>query len=264
MSRHALTRPLRVAVLCSHRAPGLVDLLDRDPRRGGAYGIVCCVTSAGGFAEERGVEQRGVPCLAHSVREFCAERGVRLTDLQARAEYDLETLLLLDPFDPDLIVLDGYLLLLTRPILDAFDGRIVNVHHSDLTLRDRSGHPKYPGLRAVRDALAAGETETRATAHVVTERVDDGPVLLRSWAFAAPPVARWAVERDAHDVLRAAAWAHQEWMLREAWPPMLARTIELAAAATIHSRAPLDVAAIGTWELAADGSAVRDTASCAA
>jgi folate-dependent phosphoribosylglycinamide formyltransferase PurN len=256
---------MRVAVLCSQRAPGLVELLDGDPRRGSAYEIVCCVTSSDSFAEPQRVERRGVRCLTHSIGGFCAAAGVRLGDVQARAEYDRETLRLLDPFEPDLILLDGYLLVLTRPVLDAFEGRIVNVHHSDLVVRDRSGRPRYPGLRAVRDALAAGEAETRATAHVVTDRLDDGPVLLRSWPFPVPPVVRWAIHRDARDVFRAAAWAHQEWMLREAWTPMLMRSLELAPAGLARPRAPLDVAAIGTWVLTEDGTAVPDiTASCAA
>ena len=46
-------RPLRAAVLCSRRAPGLVDLLERDRRRGEAYEIACVVTSEATFAEER-------------------------------------------------------------------------------------------------------------------------------------------------------------------------------------------------------------------
>ena len=195
--------PLKVAVLCSHRAPGLVSLLNADAHRGSDYEIVCCLSSSETFAEEVRVERRGVPCISHSIRAFCAARGTSIADLGARVAYDTVTLDLLKPFSPDLLVLDGYLLLLTDPVLERFDSRIINIHHSDLLLRNDIGGPRYPGLRAVRDALLAGETETRATAHIVTARLDDGPVLLRSWPFAAAPVVAWAIAHGATDVFRA-------------------------------------------------------------
>lgn len=252
-----MNRPLKVAVLCSRRAPGLLQLLNRDPRRGRDYDVVCCVSSEELFDEQVRVERRGLPCIPHPVRAFYHRRDARLRDLSVRAEYDAETLRILEPYHPDLLLLDGYLLLLTQPVLDAFDGRILNVHHSDLLLRDAAGQPKYPGLRAVADAIAAGETETRASTHLVTDRMDDGPVILRSWAFPVGEVVTWAREREAWDVLRAASWAHQEWMLREGWWPMLARSIELAGNALETAGARLD-ARVGRWVLAQDGSLVAD------
>ena len=252
--RQRLGRPLKVAVLCSHRAPGLVPLLNQDRRRGRDYEIVCCVSSSNTFIEEVRVERRGVTCVPHSIRHFCRSRGVELGNLEARVAYDQVTVDLLRPFNPDVLLLDGYLLVLTEPVLNAYDGRILNIHHSDLLLRHALGGTRYPGLRAVRDAMFAGETETRATAHVVTERLDDGPVLLRSWSFPIPPVAQWARERDANDVVKAVAWVHQEWMLREAWPRMLERTIELACRACDDPRTPLAVQRLGQWLLQPDGA----------
>jgi phosphoribosylglycinamide formyltransferase 1 len=252
------TRPLRVAVLCSQRAPGLVHLLNADPRRGTEFEVVCCLTSNETFAEEVRVERRGVPCVAHPVREFYRERNARLPDLQTRVDYDTVTLQLLAPHRPDLLILAGYLLVLTEPVLETFEGRILNVHHSDLAQRDASGGPRYPGLRAVRDALFAGERETRATVHVVTPRLDDGPVLLRSWPFPVPEIARWALENGAPDALRAYAWAHQEWMLRTAWGPLLSRAIELAATGMATPDAPLEMEAMGQWVLGEHGLLVAE------
>jgi folate-dependent phosphoribosylglycinamide formyltransferase PurN len=235
-------------------------ILNRDPRRGTEYEIVCCITSESAFAEQVRVERRGVPCVPHSISQFCQNRGVRRSDMDARAEYDRETLGLLDRFHPDVLLLDGYLLVVTDPLLRVFDGRIVNVHHSDLLQRNALGKVKYPGLRAVRDAFLEGEIETRASAHIVSEALDDGPVLLRSWAFPAPPVVAWAREHDHLDVLRAAAWAHTEWMLREAWGPMLAGVIELAGVATEGYGEPLNPALPGRWLLRQDGSFEPDGA----
>jgi phosphoribosylglycinamide formyltransferase-1 len=251
-------RPLRVAVLCSGRAPGLLHLLNRDPRRGSAYEVACCITSEETFAEQVQVERRGIPCLPHPVSEFCARHGATRTDRRARAQYDLATVALLRGYAPDLVLLDGYLLLLTAPMLDEYDGRIINLHHSDLTLRHRDGSARYPGLRAVRDAIAAGETETRASAHLVTAALDDGPVLLRSWAFPVPPIAAWARAHEAFDVLKPTIWAHQEWMLRAAWGPMMAAALELAETGMRQLGSAIDPARAGRWSLSPDGALTPD------
>ena len=71
----------------------------------------------------------------------------------------------------DLVVLAGYMRLLSPALLDRFPGRVLNVHPSLL--------PAFPGLRAVDRALAAGVRETGATVHVVDEGVDTGPVLVQ-------------------------------------------------------------------------------------
>jgi len=69
----------------------------------------------------------------------------------------------------DLVVLAGYMHLLTTPFLERFPGRIVNVHPSLL--------PSFPGARAVADALAAGAETTGVTVHYVDEGTDSGPVI---------------------------------------------------------------------------------------
>jgi phosphoribosylglycinamide formyltransferase-1 len=68
-----------------------------------------------------------------------------------------------------LVVLGGYMHLLTRPFLDRFPNAVVNVHPSLL--------PQFPGAHAVEEQLAAGVSESGATVHLVDEGVDSGPVL---------------------------------------------------------------------------------------
>jgi formyltetrahydrofolate hydrolase len=102
-----------------------------------------------------------------------------------------------------------------------YPGRIVNVHGSDLTRTDSEGRPLYPGLRAVRDAIAAGESETRATSHVVTEALDAGPILRRSRPFPVSPMIADLRFAGARHAVNAYAHAHQEWMLLTAWGPLL-------------------------------------------
>ena len=86
-----------------------------------------------------------------------------------RTERDLVMATWLEEHGVELVVLAGYMHLLTRPFLDRFPGRIVNVHPSLL--------PEFPGAHAVDDALAAGVTETGVTVHLVDEGLDTGPVL---------------------------------------------------------------------------------------
>jgi folate-dependent phosphoribosylglycinamide formyltransferase PurN len=131
-----------------------------------------------------------------------------------RPAFDAGTRDLLAPHAPDLIVLSGYLHIVTAPLLAAFPGRIINVHDADLTLTGPDGRPRYPGLHATRDALRAGETTTRCTAHLVTADVDQGPVLARSRAF--------PVDGRHH-------YLQRELMMREAWGPLIARSIQLLA-----------------------------------
>ena len=69
----------------------------------------------------------------------------------------------------ELVVLAGYMHLLTKPFLDRFPGRIVNVHPSLL--------PLFPGRQPIEDALAACVETTGVTVHLVDEGIDSGPVL---------------------------------------------------------------------------------------
>ena len=86
-----------------------------------------------------------------------------------REERDLVLATWLEEHGVELVVLAGYMHLLTRPFLDRFPDRIVNVHPSLL--------PAFPGAHAIADALAAGVATTGVTIHVVDEGLDTGPIL---------------------------------------------------------------------------------------
>ena len=86
-----------------------------------------------------------------------------------REERDLVLATWLEARGVELVVLAGYMHLLTKPFLDRFPGRIVNVHPSLL--------PRFPGAHAISDALAAGVAETGVTIHLVDEGLDTGAIL---------------------------------------------------------------------------------------
>jgi len=95
-----------------------------------------------------------------------------------RTERDLLMATWLEEHGVELVVLAGYMHLLTKPFLDRFPGRIVNVHPSLL--------PAFPGAHAIDDALAAGVETTGVTVHLVDEGVDTGPVLRQEEVPVAP------------------------------------------------------------------------------
>jgi folate-dependent phosphoribosylglycinamide formyltransferase PurN len=203
----------RVAVLCSKRAPG-IDYVLRHPDFGTMYEVACVLTTEASLNIETG----GVPLIHHSPRAF-----------DVRADFDAITAETLQPFDVDVVLLLGYLYILTAPMLDAFPGRILNVHDADLALLSSDGRPRYPGLHATRDAILAGERETRSTLHVVTSEVDAGPIVARSEPFAVAPLVQDALALGALDMIRAYAYAHREWMMRRAWGPMVVSELEKLA-----------------------------------
>jgi phosphoribosylglycinamide formyltransferase 1 len=88
---------------------------------------------------------------------------------ETREERDLVMATWLEEHDVEIVVLAGYMHLLTKPFLERFPERIVNVHPSLL--------PEFPGARAIDEALAAGVETTGVTVHLVDEGLDTGPVL---------------------------------------------------------------------------------------
>ena len=110
-----------------------------------------------GWASEAGIDTALIEDL-----------GARSLDTRALADWNLtETLKALDV---DAVVLAGFMRLLGPILLDAFPGRVLNVHPSLL--------PAFPGAHAVRDALAAGAAATGVTVHLVDASLDGGPIVL--------------------------------------------------------------------------------------
>lgn len=104
---------------------------------------------------------RGLPAL-HI--EPGSERGGRLGDAALKEIADR-----LKSASVDLVILAGFMRILRGPVLEAFAGRILNIHPSLL--------PLYPGLGAWRRALASGDTETGCTVHLVDSGIDSGAML---------------------------------------------------------------------------------------
>jgi phosphoribosylglycinamide formyltransferase-1 len=106
-----------------------------------------------------------------------------------RAERDLMLATWLEEHGVELVVLAGYMHLLTKPFLDRFPERIVNVHPSLL--------PAFPGAHSIADALAAGVDTTGVTVHYVDEGLDTGAVIAQ---VEVPIEPRSTLEERIHEV----------------------------------------------------------------
>jgi phosphoribosylglycinamide formyltransferase-1 len=108
---------------------------------------------------------------------------------ESRSERDLVMATWLEERGVELVVLAGYMQLLTEPFLRRFPERVVNVHPSLL--------PAFPGAHAIRDAVAAGADPTGVTVHYVDEGLDTGPVLAQEPVALEP---RATLEERIHEV----------------------------------------------------------------
>jgi phosphoribosylglycinamide formyltransferase-1 len=101
-----------------------------------------------------------------------ATRVLQPREFADRPSYDRALVQLLEQYQPQLIVLAGFMRILTSQFIGAFAGRILNVHPSLL--------PKYRGLHTHRRALESGEALHGVSVHFVTEELDGGPVVLQA------------------------------------------------------------------------------------
>lgn len=170
----------RLVVLASGTGSNLQAILDRLHERDGVevVGVGSDKPEAKALdrAREAGIEQDAFPLSAFPDREA--------RDL-AMAEW-------IESLGADLVVLAGFMALLTPPFIDRFRSRIVNVHPSLL--------PLFPGLDAIGQALEAGAPETGVTVHFVDEGTDTGPIILQRAVPIRPGVEREELEREIHAV----------------------------------------------------------------
>ncbi|HET9794700.1 MAG TPA: phosphoribosylglycinamide formyltransferase [Thermoanaerobaculia bacterium] len=151
----------RLAILLSGRGSNFVALADAvDSEKIPDAAIVAVVSDnpdAPGLAIAR---ERGLP--AHPIAR---ESGM------TRAVHEARIRRVLDAAKPDLICLAGYMRILSPEFVEAYRGRILNIHPSLL--------PKHPGLHVQRRAIEAGDQESGCTVHYVDVGIDSGPVILQ-------------------------------------------------------------------------------------
>jgi phosphoribosylglycinamide formyltransferase-1 len=115
-------------------------------------------------ADAKGLEfarSRGIPTAVVPSKEYAS-----------REAFDAELQKTIDAFEPALVVLAGFMRILTAPFVEHYEGRMLNIHPSLL--------PAFPGLHTHRQALDACVLEHGATVHFVTAQLDHGPVVAQA------------------------------------------------------------------------------------
>jgi len=152
---------VRVAVMISGAGSNMAALIDAGQAAEASFEVVLVLSNdpeAGGLAIARA---KGVPTAAIDHRPFAKDRAAH----EAAIDAALKTA------GTEVVALAGYMRLLTPFLVHRWAGRMLNIHPSLL--------PKYPGLDTHARALAAGDAEAGCTVHLVTEGVDEGPILAR-------------------------------------------------------------------------------------
>lgn len=94
------------------------------------------------------------------------------TEFDRREIFDLNLIRKIDDHEPDLVILAGFMRILTPDFVRRYSGKLINIHPSLL--------PKYQGLHTHKRAIEAGDKEHGASVHFVTEELDGGPVFLQA------------------------------------------------------------------------------------
>lgn len=154
----------------------------------GMKNIVILISGRGSNMEAvvRAAEAEGWPARIAAVisnkpeakgLEFASARGIPTAvvankEYATRAEFDAALQETIDRFAPDLVVLAGFMRILTAPFVEHYAGRLLNIHPSLL--------PLFPGLGTHQQAIDAGEKEHGATVHFVTAELDHGPIVAQA------------------------------------------------------------------------------------
>lgn len=151
---------LRVAILLSGRGTNMAALVEHRRKADAAYDIVLVASNV---PEARGLvlaRRFAIPVWAHSHNGMERVEFDRMLDAELR-RHRVEA-----------IALAGYMRLLSAEFIRAWEGRILNIHPSLL--------PLHKGLDTHRRALLAGDLEHGCSVHIVTEELDDGPVIAQA------------------------------------------------------------------------------------
>ena len=167
---------LKIGALASGRGTNLQAIID-SIKKGYLQTEIAVVIS----------NKKDAPALERASKEGIDTVYVDPSAFKDRTAYDVEILDILKRYRVDLVVLAGYMRIVTGPLIDAYKNRIMNVHPALL--------PSFPGMSAQRQALEYGVKIAGCTAHFVEEGVDKGPII----AQAAVPV----LEGDTEESLSA-------------------------------------------------------------
>jgi folate-dependent phosphoribosylglycinamide formyltransferase PurN len=218
---------MRVACFMSGSGTNTRRIVERSLEKDASYAVVLIFTDVrDDRLDEEGnkicrakdiAEEYGIAYECIDILDFYRERGHgSKRDLSLRPDFDRLVVKRIEPYRVDLIVLGGYMSIQTAPLLERYEGRIVNVHPADLSIA-KDGERKYVGIHTVRDAILDGEKFLRSSSHIVREKVDHGEILVISKPVPVrlPPGVTVDRLREDKELRRRIVEEHQEGLKRE-------------------------------------------------
>lgn len=150
------TRPCQVAVLISGNGSNLQAIIDHS--QAGGYQLCAVISNR---ADAFGLER--------AARAGIATRLLDHKAFTSREAFDAQLMQEIDAFHPDLVVLAGFMRILSSGFVQHYAGRLLNIHPSLL--------PAYKGINTHQRVLDAGDAQHGVSVHFVTPELDGGPVI---------------------------------------------------------------------------------------
>lgn len=154
-----MNKPCRIVVLISGSGSNLQAIIDSVKEQQDVNVVAVISNKADAYGLVR-AKQAGIATHYIDHRQY-----------ENRQLFDQALMALIDQYQPDLLVLAGFMRILTEAFVNHYLGRLINIHPSLL--------PKYPGLNTHQRALDANEREHGCSVHFVTPVLDGGPVIIQ-------------------------------------------------------------------------------------
>ena len=161
------TDPFRIIVLISGRGNNLQAIINATLEKKLPAQIQAVISNRPDAYGLKRAKQAGIPAI-----------NLDQTKFQNRSAFEAALISHIDSYNPDIIVLAGFMKVLSSSFVIRYSQKILNLHPSLL--------PKYPGLNTHERVLAAKETEHGATIHIVTDVLDAGPILAQTTCKISP------------------------------------------------------------------------------
>ena len=153
--------PLNIAILASGSGSNAQAIVDKAAAGVLDVNVCCIICNRPGAGVIKRAAKAGIACVVLDHKAY-----------PDRKSYDRAVVQHLQEHGVELVVLAGYMRLLTPVFLEAFAGRVINIHPALL--------PSFPGVHGGADALNYGVKVSGCTVHFVEEKVDSGPVLIQA------------------------------------------------------------------------------------
>lgn len=156
-----MSRPLRLGVLASGGGTNLQAIIDRCQDQSLSAQIAIVITNKPGAGALERAAQAGIPTLCIDHRQHAS-----------REDFDRAMVKALQEAGVELVVLAGFMRIITQVFLDAFPARVINIHPALL--------PAFPGMHVQQQAIDYGARFSGCTVHFVDSGVDTGPIIIQA------------------------------------------------------------------------------------